>query len=158
MRPVIRTSMTLLVSKILMDLTDLIVNPVPLFAPYRTGHKYHDCALDTCATTSGRGMQGNSTLLIRFTPSELSLEHFFQHLPSGAPNRTTNSVLQNVKNKVCSSNYPSEIYLRQRRFLQRVVQLRSCRQLPYQNFNVTPLATIFHILQPYEHMQSQTQL
>ena len=28
----------------------------PLFARYRTGHKYHDCALDTCATTSGRGI------------------------------------------------------------------------------------------------------
>ena len=34
----------------------------------------------------------------------------FHHLPSGAPNRTTNSVLQNVKNKVCSSKYPSGIF------------------------------------------------
>ena len=34
----------------------------------------------------------------------------FQHLPSDTPNRTTNSVLQNLKSKVCSSKHPSGIY------------------------------------------------
>ena len=33
-----------------------------------------------------------------------------RHLPSGTPNRPTNSVLQNVKSKVCSSKHPSGIY------------------------------------------------
>ena len=31
-----------------------------------------------------------------------------QHLPSGAPNRTTNSVLQNVKSKTCPIKYTKE--------------------------------------------------
>ena len=34
-----------------------------------------------------------------------------RHLPSVAPNRTTNSVLKNVKRKVRSSKYPSGAYL-----------------------------------------------
>ena len=32
-----------------------------------------------------------------------------RHLPSVAPNRTTNALLQNVKSEMCSSKYPSGV-------------------------------------------------
>ena len=55
-----------------------IFNPVSRIARYCTCDKYIIFASNMCAITSERGLQGNSTLrtLIRFLPSELSLEHF----------------------------------------------------------------------------------
>ena len=41
----------------------------------------------------------------------IKFKALLRHLPSVAPNHTTNAVLQNVKREVCSSKYPSGVYI-----------------------------------------------
>ena len=50
-----------------------VINPLPRIGRRWAGSKFHNFALNTCATTSGSGIYIGQ---FRFPPSELSLEHF----------------------------------------------------------------------------------
>ena len=88
-----------------------VVNPVPRFRMFGQGLNTIFCIEYVCnyfrERCIGRFDHADSihALWIEFRA-------LLRHLPSGAPSRTTNVVLQNAASQVCSSKYPSGIYPR----------------------------------------------